>query len=274
MGKEPEQKPGEQVEEEVWNAIAAFEQILEAMPNDLVSLETLSDAYEKVGDRTRARDYLSRLARVLVESADGEAAGALLEKLRKYEADDPEIKDLVKEIEALAPKGGAVVPKKAAAQHVAVNITGDLSFAWNLLQARELTQEEYSQIIQELSDSSTEDALVTLSVLHVLQAHNFPTIEKIIGVVGKECSTPIISVARFELDAEVIGQLPLEFMIRRGTIAFEKMGKDVLVVVMNPYDQQLRKEVEGLIGRSCHFFLTSPRDFDDAIEKIKAMDLG
>ena len=40
------------LEAEIWNAINAFEQMLEAMPNDRVSLEALSHAYEQIGDHT------------------------------------------------------------------------------------------------------------------------------------------------------------------------------------------------------------------------------
>ena len=72
------------LEEEVWNAIAAFEQILEAMPNDRASLEALCHAYEQIGDHTRAKDYVIRLVDVLVEEGDGAAAKRLSDRLVAY----------------------------------------------------------------------------------------------------------------------------------------------------------------------------------------------
>ena len=72
-----------QTESEVWNAIGQFEKILEVMPNDRFSLETLADAYDKIGDHTRAEDYLVRLANVLADENDEDSAQDILEKLRQ-----------------------------------------------------------------------------------------------------------------------------------------------------------------------------------------------
>jgi len=47
---------------------------------------------------------------------------------------------------------------------------------------------------------------------------------------------------------------------------FELIGKDALVVVMNPYDRQLRRDIETMTGRKCHFFLTLPSEFDKALD--------
>ena len=58
-------KPSKDSEAELWNAIAAFEKILEALPNDRVSLETLVGAYEKIGDYARSLEFAFRLTRVL-----------------------------------------------------------------------------------------------------------------------------------------------------------------------------------------------------------------
>ncbi|MBN1673106.1 MAG: hypothetical protein JXR37_18815 [Kiritimatiellae bacterium] len=273
MGDGEPKQSVEDLEAEVWNAIAAFEQILEAMPTDRVSLETLSDAYEKVGDHTRAKDYLVRLVNVLADEGDGDAASAQLEKLRKYEGEDPDVAKAIERVEQLAPapKEGKAAARSSATQHVAVNITGELSFAWNLLQARELTQEEYSRVVQELSDASTGSQMVTVSVLHVLHEHDMPTLPRILAYASKESSTPLVSVTSFDLQADTVRLLEIEFMIRRGAIVFETMGKDALVACMNPYDQQLRKDVEAILNRKCHFYLTPPEDFDNAIEKIKEL---
>ena len=70
------------LEEEIWSAISAFEQILEAMPNDRASLEALTHAYEQIGDHTRSAEYAMQLAEVVIDSGDDKAAAELVEKLR------------------------------------------------------------------------------------------------------------------------------------------------------------------------------------------------
>jgi hypothetical protein len=57
-------------------------------------------------------------------------------------------------------------------------------------------------------------------------------------------------------------------MLKRGAMVFELLGKDALAVVMNPYDRQLRKDVEAMAGRKCHFFMTPPPEFDKALETV------
>ena len=82
------------VESEVWAAIAAFEQILEAMPNDRASLDALADAYEQIGDLAKAKEYLVRLGNVLVDEGDVAAAQGILEKVRGYAGEDEAAEDL------------------------------------------------------------------------------------------------------------------------------------------------------------------------------------
>ena len=61
----------------------------------------------------------------------------------------------------------------------------------------------------------------------------------------------------------------MEFMARRGAIAFELMGVDVLVAVLNPLDKDLQKEVSEVVGRRCHFFLVTASDYDTALANVK-----
>ena len=73
----------------VWSAIRAFEQILDAIPNDRASLEALSNTYEQIGDLAKAKPYMLRLANVLMEEGDVEETRALIPHVTKYATDDP-----------------------------------------------------------------------------------------------------------------------------------------------------------------------------------------
>lgn len=277
---------GKDLESEVWTAISAFEQILEAMPNDRASLDALSHAYQQIGDHTKAREYLFRYGTILVEEADVKAASELLDKLEKYADQDTRIQELIKTIQGMAEaekrpeaastaaekKGAAAAQAKVKAADIrnsGFNMHEEMSFAWNLSEAQQITQEEYASVIQDLTDLSASAVNSTVSVLHVLENRSFKNLEKIISYVSKECNTPIISLAFFELKPEPIALLPLDFMIRRGVLAFEQLGKEALVVIMNPYDKQLQKDVESATARKCHFFVSLPSEFDKALIKAR-----
>lgn len=281
MAKQPDKKSKEELESEVWSAISAFEQILEAIPNDRASLEALSNTYEQIGDHTKAKEYMLRLGDVYFEENDIEAARQLVDHMRPYEAEDPKVKGLIDRIEKLGPgRTTAAVPtviepeshfdkpKGGDRGRVSFSMSDELAFAWNLLEAKELTQEEYSSVVQDLTEMSSVDSATTVSVLHVLEGRAFKNLEKAMAFVSKECGTPIISIACFDLRPEATSLLSREFMLKRGSLVFEVLGKDALAVVMNPYDRQLRKDVEGLAGRKCHFFMTLPSEFDKALEVV------
>jgi tetratricopeptide (TPR) repeat protein len=80
---------------DVRGVIGAFKQILEALPNDHASLEALSNAYEHLGDFNKAKEYIVRLATVIINEHDAAAACALVEPFRKYTVDDPQVQMLL-----------------------------------------------------------------------------------------------------------------------------------------------------------------------------------
>lgn len=284
--------PPGNIEDEVWGAIAAFEQILEAMPDDTASLAALSHAYAQVGDHAKAVDYLLRLGNSLLAQADHVSAGQIMDKLKPYD-DDPNVQDLMKRISEASAAGSdevnapgitaAAVPSAAATtlskQEVSAlsvfNMADELSLAWSIMESGELTQDEYASVVQDLSEMSASDSGDTISVMHVLEARGFKNLERIIGALSKDCGMPFVSITSYDFQWQALSLLPVEFCSRRGVLAFEVLGDDVLVVVMNPQDVQLRKDVEKVLGKKCHFYTTLSSDFDQVLRRYReALESG
>lgn len=269
------------LEAEVWNAIAAFEQILEAIPNDRASLEALAHAYEQIGDHVRAKEHLVRFAEVLVSESDVDAASGLLDKLNSYAGEDPRSKQLAVKIvnmkagagrisggDTPASGGDASASAKADHKFSSFNMGDELSFAWNLMEAGQISQEEYAGVVQDLSEMSAGESKATVSVLHALTAREFKGIDNLIGYVAKTSGAPVISLGGFDLQYKTFSQLPLEVMVERGVIPFEELGNEIMIVILNPFDKSLMKEIEKALGKKCHYYIATPVDFDAAIEKI------
>jgi len=272
MSKEPP-KELSQAESDIWNAIGQFEKILEVMPNDRFSLETLTDAYEKIGDHTRAKDYLLRLANVLADEGDEDAAQDTLQKLKLLDQSDRNVKDAADRLEGLQSKKvmAVVIDGGHTPASRQGHIAAEISFAWNLLQAKKLSQEEYSLIVHDLSENSGRAGDIPVSTLHTLHDRNYPQINEIMSFVATACNTPVICLANFEIQKEVCALLSWEFMTNRGAIVFETIGDDALAAILNPYDNQLKMDIEGLTGKDCHYFLVAPEDFDGALGKVKKL---
>ncbi len=271
MAEQPKTKTD--AEAEIWNAIASFEKILEVLPNDRLSLETLADAYEKIGDHTRALEYYIRLANVLIEEQDEDGARDLLRKLQQFPIQDDSVKNIIARIKALKPEKvmAVVIDDEVATSPKRPDISSEISFAWNLLQAKKITQDDYAKVVHDLSENSARITDIPVSTLHVLHDMHYPAINEIFSFLVAECKTPFIVMSNFEIQPDNLKALPLDFVIKRGAIVFESMAKDVLVGVLNPYDTSLASDIEYITGKKCHLFLVAPEDFDAVLGKIKAL---
>lgn len=270
-------------ETEVWNAIAAFEKILEAMPDDRSSLETLSHAYEHIGDRVRALEYLLRLGNIVARERDTEAAAHLAGKLTGYGSSDPQVTAVMELLTPLAAQAAKVtaaadaaateIPAPSGIQTrrdvpVRFKVADELSFAWRLFEAGEISQEDYASVAHDLAELSIDGHLSTVSVLHVLEGKAFAGMERVMGYVSRESKTPIVSLQAFELQAEPAKLLAPEFIIRRGALVFGMIKDEAMVVVMNPFDRSLRTDVAKATGRKCHYFMVLPAEFDAAVAAL------
>ncbi|MFU8781097.1 MAG: hypothetical protein ACNA71_08765 [Kiritimatiellia bacterium] len=269
------QKSGMDLESEVWQAISAFEKILEVMPDDRSSLETLSHAYEQTGDKVKALDYLLRLAEVVLGEGDKEASAHVLERLQEYAEAGDHVRAVIQRLQELGPDGVADVEGDTVAvtndtDRAMFRVTDELAFAWKLFEAGEISQEDYSMVAHDLTELSIDAHLSTASVLHVLDTRAFSGLERVMGYASRETKTPIISLASYEVSAEVASVLSLDFMIRRGVVVFGRMLDELLVAVMNPFDQVLREDVAAETGQRCHFFLSQPREFDACLQALQS----
>lgn len=262
-------------EREVRDAIDAFEQILEAIPNDRMALETLIDAYEQISDRKKALEYVIRLAEVIEEDRDTEAAPKLIEKLRTLGPNDAAAKqirdNLLKMITPVRkePEPGAA-RKSPIAKRKVIDVTAEMALAWNLVQAGELTQEDYSNVVHDLTENSSKNVEVPVTVLHVLHDRTFKNIDKVLTFLSSQSGLPIINLSNFEIQKDTYKLLPEDFMMHRGAIVFELMGRDALAAILNPYDTELRKDVESMTGKACHFYMVSAESYDNCLGGIRA----
>jgi hypothetical protein len=255
-------------------------------------LSVLSQAYAQIGDHARATEYLLRLGKVFLDEKQMESAAEVVDRLTPYESDE-RVRDLMARIAAaVSTSGGETRGRAQASAEVRVDTAGDtlvsppsevemgalsqfriseeLSLAWNLMESGELTQDEYTSIVQDLSEMSGSDhSESTVSVLHVLEARTFKSLEKIVGALVRDCGTPFVSLACFEFQYTAMALLPVPFSTHRGALVFETLGKDALVAVLNPYDTQLRLDVEYLSGRKCHFYLVMASDFDRMMARYR-----
>lgn len=254
------------------DATAAFQKMLEVMPEDLLALESLFEACLNKANIPQALHYLERLVRVLLKENERGIAEQMYEKLMQHAKEVPELVEYARQLEQLIRSGEtaarATVPVASPLRGKA-DIQAELALAWKLFQAGELSQEDYSRTVQDLTDVSTRKSEVPVTILHALHDRNFKNLEKIMAYLCKESGLPFIALSNFEIPRSVHTLLPMEVMSHWGAIVFDTLGPDLLIAVLNPFDQLLQSEVAALTGRVCHFYLVSAPDYDKALIHIR-----
>ena len=265
--------PQEPQRDEWADATTAFQKLLEVMPEDMLALESLFEAHLKMGQVDRAVSYLDRLIRVLVKEDERGIAAALHEKIVALSAELPELAPYAAQLEPLlrpaeeAPAAHAEPPPTLARGKA--DIQAELVLAWRLFQAGELEQEDYARVVQDLTDVSTRKADVPVTVLHALTDRNFKNLDKVMARLSKDSGLPVIALSSFEIPHSVYPLLPIELMSHWGAIVFDVLGSDLLIAVLNPFDQVLQTEVAALTGRACHFYLVSASEYDKTLAHIR-----
>lgn len=264
-------------------AVALYEGILQSNPEDTAALEALAAAYDQTGNILRARSTLLRLADVLVKTKDSAGAVGAIESLRPLAMADFDALEALNSLEALVaekPPSEAELAARAASSHrssaaveappsgVALDkqiLDREMRLAWDLLQAKEINQDEYATAIDDLtSQLSSGDGSRTISLLHALVDRNVPGFERIYRYILSHGNCPYVSLASFDARDISLGSVPPEYLRRQGAFAFESLEGELLIALLNPVDPTLRKDLEHYLGVPCYFYATKPDEFDAA----------
>jgi len=267
----------EQIDQVLADGIVMLEQILEVMPQDAVALKALYSAYCQSGQRDRAFEYLGKLSDVIYDRAESEATIFLLDHLRTFADEFPEeVEARIARLESMdlreeeAP-GPMLFPKASKTQKSEADISEELALAWKLYEENQFSQEEYSSIVHDITEVSTKDIDVPVSILHVLNDRGFNQMNRIMNYMSSRSGVPCVSLLNFEPPEQVGDALPLGVAERDGALPFGFFGNDLLVGVLNPFNNTLVDKVENISGHRCHTYLVHPDEYDTALGKLRSL---
>jgi hypothetical protein len=266
-------EPDIPMDDDIAEGIAMLEQILEVMPQDIDTLKALYGAYSQSNHREKAFDYLGRLANVVDHSHDTDTVEFIVGHLEMFSDDYPsEVAAHTARIKTLV-----VVEEKAEAEDATektasggeADISEELALAWKLYEENQLSQEEYSSVLHDLTEVSSKELDVPVSVMHVLNDRGFTQMNRILNYMSSRSNVPCLSLLDFELDSEVVEVLPMDIPAHEGALPFAFFGDDLLVAVLNPFNNLLLDKVEQASGRRCHSYLVMPEEYDTALGKLR-----
>ena len=270
----------EPVEGNLADSIAMLEQILEVMPQDGVALKAIYNAFKNSGQEDKAFEYLNRLIEVAI-CGDAELLVYVQGELVDFEQSHPsEVAAQAARLRTLAEEAvdspaAPMVPEtpmdREEPQKAEVDISEELALAWKLYEENQLSQEEYSSVLHDLTEVSSKDLDVPVSVLHVLHDRGFTQMNRIMNYLSSRSSVPFVSLSNFELSEKEARALPLAMPAHDGALPFGFMGNDLLVAVLNPFNYALVDKIEAESGHRCHTYLVSAEDYDLALGKLRGL---
>lgn len=267
----------QQTDGDLADSIAMLEQILEVMPQDEVALKALYNAFCQCGQSDRAFEYLGLLAGVAYANNHAETSAFVVKHMQDFEAEYPSetaahlarLRTLVAPAEERRVEPQTATPSSSSTD---ADISEELSLAWKLFEENQLSQEEYSSILHDLTEVSSKELDVPVSVLHVLHDRGFNQMNRIINYMSSRSGVPYLSLYNFELPEQVGSVLPIAISAHEGALPFGFFGNDLLVGVLNPFNSVLLDKIETLSGHHCHTFLILPEDYDAGLERLRSME--
>ena len=256
--------------EELEQTVVMLEQILEVMPDDLTALRALYETVVKLELPEKSFSALTRLDD-LARSTQNEATIDFV--LRQYASiadDSVEVQGRIarlKEAQDVLTPADVLRPAKPGSGG---SLEAEMALAWDLFQDDQLVQEEYSTVLHDLTEMSSNNMGVPVTVLHILHDRQFSRFERLMTHLCQKSNVPIMVLSRFEENDEISKLLPFEFISRQGALPFAEVGGELLLAVLNPFDKDVVKQAEELSGRRCHPYLVTPSEYDQRLGQIKA----
>ena len=266
----------QQVDQDLVDGIAMLEQILEVMPDDQEALKALYNAYCQAGQRDRAAEYIGKLADVVYSNHDLDAVDFVIEELRSFTEEFPgEVVSRLARMQALNAQKEESTPSNktqtGTSSTTETDVTEELALAWKLYEEGQLSQEEYSAALHDVTEISTKEVDVPSTLLHVLYDRGFAHMNRVVNHLSARSGVPCIALRNFELSPALATVFPLELASHDGVLPFGFFGDDLQVAVLNPYKESLLKKASKLSNRRCHPYLVHPDDYDAALTKLREL---
>ncbi|MGE4489546.1 MAG: hypothetical protein AB7E95_08390 [Kiritimatiellales bacterium] len=258
--------------EELQQTVSMLEQILEVMPDDLFTLRALYETMLKLGEPEKAMECLKRLDDQSRAAQNSEMIDFVINQYESVVDELPEVRKRIDRLQELQLVCGLTAdlpapPKPAEGRGGAIE--SEMALAWDLFQDEILSQEEYSNVLHDLTEMSSRAVSVPVTVLHILHDRNFSRFERLMTYLCQKSGVPIMALGQYDERDDLRDLLPLDFITRHGAMPFAQISGELLLAVLNPFDRDLVCLAEELSGRRCHPYLVTPQEYDQRLAQIR-----
>ena len=263
-------EPAPKFDARLEEGVRYFEQMLEIMPDDRITLEFLVVAYDQLNEHEKSEKAVVMLTNLLLKQGDFAAAEGLLPRLEAIDTDEAKI--LALKVRRLSAPGPELVPEKPkeltsaelAAEETRVAVEGEMALV-NLLRSNGLLgdDEEAKRVCDQVA--ATPPGFL-VSALAILEKENLEQCERCMAFLADRFSAPPVPVAAFDRKPDLVGRFPAELLRARGAVPFAQIGDVALVAMLNPADEKLCARLSE--SMKCRFFLALPSSVEAWLDSL------
>jgi tetratricopeptide (TPR) repeat protein len=252
--------------------VAMYEAVTESDSADVQSLETLKEAYAKLG---RAEDSL-RASKKLAQAyaASGQVSRAILEYegvLEKFPNDEETRAALAalepKARESAAPRVAPQAPITSASARIrdAERILGQV-----LIEKKILTPQALEAVLKKLQDAraNMSAAPAAYSLAQIIADEHIAKLDEVLTAIVEGSNLPYLSLDNYDTDSDVVRLLPRDVALRYCTMPFDKISRTLLVATVNPFDKQAREEIGKLLDYNLQWYVCSPVEINAVLKRV------
>ena len=268
-----------------------FEVITESQPTDYQSLEILKEAYLKLGRDPDVIRTSKRIAQAYVQM--GQLSSAILEYetiLQRF-PDDPDVQKALKQIESKAnniaeqlstaepvalkavnappPKMGmSKAPKTTATKATPVIVDdGRESMRKIFVDGKFITSGDFD-LCWVSPDPATPPNGVIEPFVQILADKGILPVEKSLKVLSDRSRMAYVPLDKYDIDIDLARSFPAEICQRYCVIPFDRMSKSVLIATVNPFNQDVLRELTAASPHRPLLYLAPPVEIIKNLRKV------
>ena len=260
--------------------------ILELMPGDAGTLNSLVFTYIQLGNITTAENYAVKLHESLQRLGEPEI---IIDYARQYLDSVPDsivfqklsvgsvlVNDNQYNNEPIGAEGQAnsnnfsgpdrdfFESSIGTLDELAMQLTAELELSDVLKSKKVITDEQSDKAISSLIDNSSQPNIsCPLTFLNELSIIDHVNIDKVLSLMSHQYSIPFIKVSQFSVDESLNKIFGHEISKKLGIVTFSMFKNEPLVAISNPIDIELKETLSSVAGVKIHFYLTSPEEINN-----------
>lgn len=217
-------------------------------------------AYEQAGWTDKVVDTLVELSEILEREQDVVVCSEVMTRLPRYVDDKRASHALERLSQIMAGTWGPYTE----------DLRWEVYAAHRLHDCGLLTRVEFAAALECLRESSSDDTQSGASLLRAVVTMGHRDMMSVMTFLSQDSRAPLLPLNCFDPQPEAFELFPEE-LVKRGAMAFDFLGKSLMVAVLNPYNSDLQQEVCRHSGRDCLFYLCMAGDFDEACNRLSSL---